>query len=91
MSAIFLRFPGFLLAEDGKGFWKDGSYHAGVDALMGSVPEHERCRTLDWNRKRYPKIIARAFERWRQRRMTPALFHSTIIVARIAQNSEETA
>jgi hypothetical protein len=60
MSAIFLRFPGFLLAEDGKGFWKDGSYHAGVDALMGSVPEHERCRTLDWNRKRYPKIIARA-------------------------------
>jgi hypothetical protein len=44
MSAIILCFPGFLLADDRKGFWKDGRYHASVDALMASLSEIERYR-----------------------------------------------
>ena len=39
MSAIILKFPGFLLADDGKGLWKDGAYHGNVDALMASLSE----------------------------------------------------
>ena len=57
MSAIILCFPGFLLADDGNGFWKDGQYHANVDALMASLSERERYRMLDWNRRRFPEVI----------------------------------
>ena len=59
MNATILSFPGFLLDKDGKGFWKDGKYHAGVDALMESLTEPERCRLLDWNRRRYPEAVGR--------------------------------
>jgi hypothetical protein len=58
MNATILCFPGFLLADDGKGFWKDGRYHANVDALMASLSERERYRMLDWNRRRFPQIVA---------------------------------
>ena len=57
MSATIFRFPGFLLADDGKGFWKDGQYHANVDALMASLSERERYRMLDGNRRRFPEVI----------------------------------
>jgi hypothetical protein len=56
MSAIILCFPGFL-ADDGNGLWKDGQYHANVDALMASLSERERYRMLDWNRRRFPEVI----------------------------------
>ena len=57
MSAIILCFPGFLLADDGKGFWKDARYHANVDALMASLSQRERYRMLDWNKRRFPEVI----------------------------------
>jgi|SoiMethySBSTD1v2_1073268.scaffolds.fasta_scaffold1798390_2 hypothetical protein len=57
MSTTILSFPGFLLDNDGKGFWKGGKYFAGVDALMESLTEPERCRLLDWNRRRYPQAV----------------------------------
>ena len=57
MSAIILCFPGFLLAEDGKGFLKDGRYHANADALMASLSQRERYRMLDWNKRRFPGVI----------------------------------
>jgi hypothetical protein len=52
MTATILRFPGFLLADDGRGLWKDVRCHSSVDALMESLPERERCRMLDWNWRR---------------------------------------
>ena len=57
MSAIILCFPGFLLADDGKNFWKDARYHANVDALMASLSQRERYRMLDWNKRRFPEVI----------------------------------
>jgi hypothetical protein len=54
MSATILRFPGFLLDADGKGFRKDGKYHANADALLASLSEAERYRMLEWRRRRFP-------------------------------------
>ena len=59
MSVTILKFPGFLLADDGNGFWKDVNYHPSVDALMASLSEPERYRMLDWNRRRFPEAIGR--------------------------------
>jgi len=59
MNATILRFPGFLLADDGMGIWKDVTYHSSVDALMDSLPEPERYRVLDWNRRRFPEVVSR--------------------------------
>jgi hypothetical protein len=59
MSATILCFPGFLLADDGKGFWKDGKYHPNVDALVESLTESEHWRMLEWNRRRFPEAIRR--------------------------------
>ena len=39
MNATILYFPGFLLADDGVGFWKDGRYHANVDVLTATLSE----------------------------------------------------
>lgn len=58
MSATILC-PGFLLADDGKGFWKEGKYHPDVDALMASLSERERYRMLDWNRRRFPEVVCK--------------------------------
>jgi hypothetical protein len=62
MSAIILRFPGFLLADDGKGFLKDGKFHPSVDALMESLTESERCQVQDWSRRRFPQALAKRRE-----------------------------
>lgn len=57
MTATILKFPGFLLTNDGRGFWKDGKYHANVDALMASLNPREQVRTLNWNSRRFPERV----------------------------------
>jgi hypothetical protein len=59
-TAVLLRFPGYRVADEG-GFWKDGKHYPDIDTLMEALPEHERCRLLDWNRRRFPEVIAKAF------------------------------
>jgi hypothetical protein len=71
MSATILRFPGFLLADDGKGFWKDGKIPPGRGRADGQLV---RKRALP-----NARLESAALPRGRQqvsgrRRMTSALF-----------------
>jgi hypothetical protein len=51
-TAVILRFPGYLISNDRKTFFKDGNVYRGLKALRDALPPADLERTHKWCVKR---------------------------------------
>jgi hypothetical protein len=52
MGENIIRFPGFLVAADRNGCWKDGRFYRQFTEMVRDLPERDRLRTYHWHLKR---------------------------------------